>query len=111
MPIAIHTIIKVMASYSLPYPLRAQAKHLLYSSLVAMVIRGVVDIQLYWLKIAPLLDKPYENEIMLRGQNIPLKCCQPLELPMHIERGYRSFHTLDIGFVGQRAAKLPSNKL
>ena len=26
-----------------------------------------------------LLNKPYENEVALREQNIPLKCCQPLD--------------------------------
>ena len=26
-----------------------------------------------------LLNKPYENEVTLTGQNPPLKCCQPLE--------------------------------
>ena len=27
-----------------------------------------------------LLNKPYENEVTLTGQNPPLKCCQHLEL-------------------------------
>ena len=27
-----------------------------------------------------LLDKPYENEVTLREQNPPLKCCQPFEI-------------------------------
>ena len=26
-----------------------------------------------------LLNKPYENEVISRGQNIPSKCCQPLD--------------------------------
>ena len=30
-----------------------------------------------------LLNKPYENEVTLTGQNPPLKCCQPLELLAH----------------------------
>ena len=34
-----------------------------------------------------LLNKPYENEVTLTGQNPPLKCCQPLELLTHFERG------------------------
>ena len=27
-----------------------------------------------------LLNKPYENEVTLTGQNPPLKCCQHLEI-------------------------------
>ena len=34
-----------------------------------------------------LLNKPYENEVTLRGQNIPLKQCRPLELLTQFERG------------------------
>ena len=30
-----------------------------------------------------LLNKPYENEVTLTGQNIPLKCCQALEILKH----------------------------
>ena len=34
-----------------------------------------------------LLNKHYENEVTLTQQNPPLKCCQPLQLLTHFERG------------------------
>ena len=68
-------------------------------------------IQLCPLAYVWLLNKPYENEVTLRGKNIPLKCCQPHELLMYIERGLRSFHTGNIGSVGQRATKLLAFKV
>ena len=34
-----------------------------------------------------LLDKPYENEVTLTGQNPPLKCCHPLEILKHFITG------------------------
>ena len=33
---------------------------------------------------APLLNKHYQNEVTLTGQNPPLKCCQPLESLAHL---------------------------
>ena len=48
--------------------------------------------------MAPLLNKPYENEVILREQKASLKYCQPLELFTYFED--------DMGSVGQRAAKL-----
>ena len=33
------------------------------------------------------LNKPYENEVTLRGQNPPLKCCQDLEILTLFEKG------------------------
>ena len=53
-----------------------------------------------------LLNKPYVNEVILRGQSLFLKYLQPLELLTNIEKGVRSFYTLDI-----RSAKLPSIKI
>ena len=61
--------------------------------------------------MAPILNKPYENEVTLRGQNILLKCCQPLELLMYIGRGFRSFHEGNMGSVDQSAAMLLALKL
>ena len=60
---------------------------------------------------AQLLNKPYVNEVTLRGQNICLKCYQPLEIMLYLEKGFISFHTGNIGSVGQRAAKLLSIKI
>ena len=58
-----------------------------------------------------LLNKPYVNKVILRGQNLSLKCCKALELLANIEKGIRSFHTGNMESVGQRAAKLLSVKL
>ena len=33
-----------------------------------------------------LLNKPYENEVALTGQNPPLKCCQLLELLTQLKK-------------------------
>ena len=35
-----------------------------------------------------LLDKPYENEVTLREQNLPSKCCQPLEILTQFKKVY-----------------------
>ena len=58
-----------------------------------------------------LLNKPYVNEVILRGQNLSLKCYQTLDFFKDIERGFRSFHIENIGSVGQSAPKLLSDKL
>ena len=36
-------------------------------------------IQLPTYAIVKLLNRPYESGVILRGQNMPSKCCQPLE--------------------------------
>ena len=69
------------------------------------------DIQLWPLAYAWLLSKPYYHEVTCRVQNKPLKCCQSLELLMYIKRGLRSFYTVIMRSLDQRAAKLPSIKL
>ena len=38
-----------------------------------------------------LLNKPYENEVNLTGQNPPLKCCQPLEFLTNFKMGLDCF--------------------
>ena len=53
----------------------------------------------------------YENEVILRGQNISLECCQPLELLTHFRNGIRSLHIFYVGSLGQRAAKLLAVKV
>ena len=55
---------------------------------------------------APLVNNLYENEIILREENLSLKFCQPLKMLIYFEEGFRAFHELDIGCVGQRTAKL-----
>ena len=64
------------------------------------------DLQLYWLEIATLLNKPYENEVTSREQNLYLRYCQPLELLIYFGKVVRSFNTGNSEFVGQRASKL-----
>ena len=41
-------------------------------------IPTLANIQLWTFAYVRLLNKPYENEVALREQKIPLKCCQPL---------------------------------
>ena len=55
--------------------------------------------------------RTYAYKVILNGQNIPLKYYQPLELLMYIGRGFRSFHTGNMGSVVQRTVKLLSIKL
>ena len=45
------------------------------------------DLQLLNFAYKRLLNKPYENEVTLTGQNPPLKCYQPLELFTQLKRG------------------------
>ena len=61
--------------------------------------------------LTQFLNKPHENEVTLREQNVSLKFCQPLELLIYFGKGFRSFHTSNIGLVGQRAAKLLAVKV
>ena len=58
-----------------------------------------------------LVNKHYKNEVTLREQNLLLKCCKPLEMLIYFEEGFRSFHTFNIGSIGQRAAKLLAVKV
>ena len=44
-------------------------------------------IQPWPLAYIPLLNKPYENEVTLTRQNLPLKYCKPLELLTQLKRG------------------------
>ena len=50
--------------------------------------------------------RPNENEVILRGQTISLRYCQPLKLLIYIARGFGSFPTGNVGSIGQRAAKV-----
>ena len=67
-----------------------------------------VHVQLRAKQTAHLVSKHYGNEVTLRGQNIPLNCCQPLK---PLEWRFRPLDIVDVGSVGQRIAKLPSVKL
>ena len=48
---------------------------------------NLLHIQLRAKQTAPLVNKHYQNEVTLTGQNPPLKCCQPLEILTHFITG------------------------
>ena len=58
-----------------------------------------------------LLNMPYVNRVNLREQNLSLKCCNSLEILIYFGKGFRSFHTVNMGSVGQRAVKLLAVKV
>ena len=60
--------------------------------------------------MARLLHKPYVNGVTLRGQNLPLKCCQDLEI-LTLLNGTRSLFAENMNSVGQLAAKLLAVKV
>ena len=45
------------------------------------------NLQLWTFAYVQLLNKPYENEVTLTRQKLPLKCCQPLETLRHLIKG------------------------
>ena len=57
------------------------------------------------------LNKPYENEVILREKNINFTCCHPLELLIYFGKRFRSLHTGNVLSVDQRAAKLLAVKV
>jgi len=54
----------------------------------------------------PLASKHFKKEVTSGGRNI-----LTLKMLMYIKERFRSFHTTNIGYVNQRAQKLPSVKL
>ena len=57
------------------------------------------------------VHKPYVNKVTLREQNLPLKCCHPLDFWNASLKGEKSFDAANIDSVDQRAAKLLSIKV
>ena len=51
-----------------------------------------LSLQLWPFSYIGLLKMLYENEVTLKGQNIPLKCCQILKLLIYIEKGLTFFY-------------------
>ena len=45
-----------------------------------------IYLQLWTFAIIRLLNKPYENEVTLTGQNAPLKCCKLLGLLTQLKK-------------------------
>ena len=45
------------------------------------------NVQLRAKQTARLVNKHYQNEVTLTGQNPPLKYCQPLEILAHLTMG------------------------
>ena len=41
-------------------------------------------------KNTPLVNKHYENEVTLREEDLPLKCCLPLKMLMYFKKGFKS---------------------
>ena len=74
---------------TIPYPLETAIAQINTTTLHYTLEKEKTqkNIQLWTFAYVRLLNKPYENEVTFRGQNIPLKCCQPLELLMCIETG------------------------
>ena len=58
-----------------------------------------------------LLNKLYENEVALREQRIPLKCCQPLDFWYAFFKRFRFFIAVSMKSVGQLALKLLAVKV
>ena len=58
------------------------------------------NIQLYWLEMASLLNKPYENEVILKGHHIPLRYCQHLDILTEFTKGVDFFNAKNLGSVG-----------
>ena len=48
---------------------------------------------------------------LLRGQNLPLKCCQSLELFIYTGKRFGSLHKFNTGSAGQRVATLLAVKV
>ena len=71
----------------------------------------MIFVQLWTFAYVQLLNKPYENEVFLREQKLPLKCCQHLKMLTYFGKGFRPFHTSNIGSVGQRITKLLAVKV
>ena len=68
-------------------------------------------IQLWNFVYEGLLYKSNVNEVILRGQNLSLKCCQSLKLLIYKGKRFESFHKCNIRSVGQRASKLLAVKV
>ena len=75
--------------------------------IIQIWMNASIYIQLWSSDYKWLLNIPCGNEVILRGKNLPLKCCQPLEHLSYYERGFWSFHLGKIESVGVKAAKLP----
>ena len=52
-----------------------------------------------------LLNKPYQNKVILRENKISSKWCQPLKLLEYFGGRFRCHHTINKGSLGQRSAK------
>ena len=59
----------------------------LYNTCFVGPSKVLIYIQSWTFAYIRLLNKPYENEVTLTGQNPPLKCCQHLELLTQLKRG------------------------
>ena len=63
-------------------------------------------IQLRANQTTPSVNKHYENNVILRDQNLPLKCFQPLNMLIYFKEEFRSFQNFNIMSIGERTGKL-----
>ena len=68
-------------------------------------------LKLWTFAYVQLLNKLYINEVTLTEQNLSLKGCKPLEFLIHLRKGIRSFHTINIESLSQRASNLLAFKV
>ena len=57
------------------------------SSIPGVTGAGMIKIQTRTKLYLRLLNKPYVNGVTLREENLPLKCCQPLEILTSLKKG------------------------
>ena len=62
-----------------------------HAAWILKIIMTLIFKVLFRIQVKPdqtkrLLNKPYVNEVILRGQNLSLKCCQSLKLLTYIEK-------------------------
>ena len=68
-------------------------------------------IQLTTFAYKRLLNKPYENEVYLTGQSKRKIVASPRIFDILFKKRFRSFYTVNIGFVGNRSSKLLAGKV
>ena len=64
-----------------------QLKHYIMKGKLKLKGNFLSTIQLRAKQTAHLVNKHYQNEVTLTGQNLPLKCCKPVEILTHFTTG------------------------
>ena len=76
-----------------------------------MILSFTTIVQFWKMNMDLLLDKSYVNWVILRDQNLYVKCCQSLELKLYYQQGLDLSKDVLWVSLGQRVAKLWSVKL